>query len=128
MKVADGRHVVTDADAVEYERHMREWQKKLGLSGWRIVHSPIPAKKAMAEMDKFDWRQRQVTARLGREWLSSPVTPVTLEQTAVHELLHLLLFPLAQAAGSGTAMPDDEVASLEHSIINTLETLLVPDA
>jgi hypothetical protein len=117
--------LLTDADVAEYWRHLKAWQIKLGLQDWRIVYSPIPAKKAMAEMDKWDWLQRQVTARVGRDWKSSPINSATLEQTAVHELLHVLLYELVQEAKNPHATEDD-LGSKEHRVINALEQLLVP--
>ena len=122
----DGRNIVTDDEAATFMRYLRQWQAKLGLQDWRIVLSPRPAKKGvMAEMDKFDWRQRQVTCRLGRDWFATPVTPATLEQTAVHELLHVVFFEMMMKARDPAAS-DDELASIEHRVINLLENLLVP--
>jgi hypothetical protein len=116
---------VTDADATEFAKCLRAWQVKLGLQDWRIVLSPIAAKKSMAEMDKWDWLQRQVTCRLGRDWKSTPVNSTTIEQTAVHELLHVLLFELIETARNPTSSHED-IGSVEHRVINTLEQLLVP--
>lgn len=118
---------LTPDDVAEFGRQLRLWQEKLGLSGWRIVLSKVPAKKSMAEMDKWDWPQRQVTCRVGHDWKSTPVTPKTIEQTAVHELCHVLLFPVIEAARNPQTS-DDDLRSLEHSVINVLERLLVPGA
>jgi hypothetical protein len=49
----------------------------------------------------------------------------TLEQTAVHELLHVLLYPLIEAAKSAQTS-DEDLRSIEHGVINALERLLVP--
>ncbi len=119
-------NTLTPDDVEEFGRYLRIWQAKLGLMGWRIVQSPVPAKKSMAEMDKWDWAQRQVTCRVGLDWKSTPVTPGTIEQTAVHELLHVLLYPLIEAAKSAQTSEDD-LRSIEHSIVNALERLLVPN-
>lgn len=119
-------NTLTPDDVAEFGKHLREWQGKLGLMGWRIVQSPIPAKKSMAEMDKWDWPQRQVTCRVGLDWKSTPVTSGTLEQTAVHELLHVLLYELKQTAQE-PGISDEDLRSIEHGVINALERLLVPD-
>lgn len=118
---------LTPDDALEFERHLRRWQQKLGLSDWRIVLSPKPAKRVMAQMTNWDWQQRQVTCRLGPDWKSTPVNDFTIEQTAVHELLHVLLYELIEAAKNNQISVTD-LGSVEHRVINVLEGLLVPEA
>jgi hypothetical protein len=115
----------TPDDAMEFERYVKKWQVRLGLQDWRIVMSPKPAKGSLAEMANWDWRQRQVTCRLGPDWKSTPVNSTTLEQTAVHELLHVLLYELIEYAKETRSSPDD-LASVEHRVVNTLESILVP--
>lgn len=116
---------LTPDDVAKFGELLRAWQGKLGLQDWRIVLSPLPAKKSMAEMDKWDWPQRQVTCRVGLDWKSTPVTDGTIEQTAVHELLHVLLYPLIEAARNPHT-DEGELRSIEHGIINLMERLLVP--
>jgi hypothetical protein len=116
---------VLPAGVASFQRHLTAWQDRLGLSDWRIVLSSLRAKNAMAEMSKWDWKQRQVTCRIGLNWKATPVTEHSIEQTAVHELLHVMLYELiAYAKESSTK--DDDLASIEHRVINTLERLLVP--
>lgn len=117
---------LTSADIVEFERQLKAWQARLNLGDWRIVLSPTRAKSAMAEMDKWDWQQRQVTCRVGEDWKATPVNHATLAQTAVHELLHVMLFELIEAA-KNNQITDEQLGSIEHRVINTLERLLVPD-
>lgn len=119
-------HLTTPDDAVEFESYLREWQIRLGLQDWRIVMSPVPAKGSMAEMDKWNWPQRQVTCRFGNNWKATPVTPHSLEQTAVHELLHVLLYELIEVAKNNQVSPDD-LMSAQHRVINALEGLLVQE-
>ena len=118
-------NTLTPDDVAEFGRHLREWQIHLGLQDWRVVMSPIPAKKVMAEMDKWDWQQRQVTCRVGLDWKSTPVTSETLAQTAVHELLHVLLYELIEAA-KNNQISVEALGSIEHRVINVMERLLVP--
>ena len=116
---------LTEADIETFKQCLREWQAKLNLNGWRIVFSPIPAKGVMAQMDKWDWRQRQVTCRIGLDWKSTPVNKHTLEQTAVHELLHVAVFELIQLAQT-PGISQDDLLSAEHGFINMMEANLVP--
>jgi hypothetical protein len=117
---------LTPEDAESFWAHLRRWQLKLGLAGWRITRSPKPAKNAMAMMANWDWRQQQVSCRLGLDWRSSEVTQKSLEQTAVHELLHVLLHPLIEVAKT-PGVDEESIAAAEHNVINTLEALLVPE-
>jgi hypothetical protein len=116
---------VTDDEAEQFRKHLRTWQTRLGLGTWRIVFSPKPAKNAMARVAEFDWPQRQARIELGRDWKSSPVNAGTLEQTAVHELLHVVLYELVEAARNPHASAD-ELVSIEHAVVNALEKALVP--
>jgi hypothetical protein len=116
---------LTPDDVAEFGRHLREWQVQLGLQDWRIVFSPKEAKGCMASMSDWDWRQRQVTCRLGFDWKATPITTLTKKQTAVHELLHVLLYELITTAQQ-PGVSEETIASIEHRVINTLERLLVP--
>lgn len=119
-------YTLTDEDSAAYWRLFRDWQRKLGLMDWRITQSPDTTKpNVMAFIDTFDWVQRQAKATLNRRWKSTPITKHTLEQTAVHELLHVMLHELVEKAQT-PGVHADELASVEHSIINRLELLLVP--
>lgn len=116
---------LTPDDVAKFGRYLKLWQGRLGLQDWRIVLSPMPAKKCMAEMVNWDWQQRQVTCRVGLDWKSTPVTDATLEQTAVHELWHVVLFPLIEAA-KNNQISEADLGSIEHRIINMIEQVLVP--
>lgn len=118
-------NVLTPDDAEAFWNALSRWQGELSLTDWRITQSPKPS-CYMADMHRWDWKQRQVSCRLGLNWKSSPITDVSIEQTAVHELLHVLLYPLIETV-RGNSSPDD-IASAEHAVINVLERLLVPDA
>jgi hypothetical protein len=115
---------LTPDDEDEFWKSLREWQTKLSLNNWRITKSPIESKN-LAEMAKWDWKQKQVTCRLGLNWKSSEITKESLEQTAVHELLHVLLHALIEISKENKS--EDDVCAAEHDVINTLERLLVPD-
>jgi hypothetical protein len=123
--LGDDNNQVLPAGVAAFERALIAWQDRLGLSDWRIVFSPLRAKNAMAEMSKWNWKQRQVTCRIGLDWKGTPVTQHNIEQTAVHELLHVMLYELIAFSKEATTK-DDDLASIEHRVINTLERLLVP--
>jgi len=79
----------------------------------------------MARVAEFDWPQRQARIELGRDWKSSPVNAGTLEQTAVHELLHVVLYELIETARDPHA-DANHLASVEHAVVNALEKAFVP--
>jgi hypothetical protein len=116
-------NILSDDDVAMFWGAMDHWQAKLGLQDWRITQSMRPPAGAMAMMDKWDWAQRQVRCRLNRNWKGEKPTPDTISQTALHELLHVLLHPLIESARDARSMPED-VAAAEHAVINTLERML----
>ena len=125
-RVDSADHMVTPDDALLFDKYVKQWQRKLNLANWRIVMSPQPARGSMAEVAKFDMPQLQAVIRLGANWKSTPVTPHSLEQTAVHELLHIMLYELIENA-KNNAISVDDLHTAQHRIINALEGLLVPE-
>lgn len=115
----------TEQQAAEFAGYVRAWQAKLGLIDWRINVTSKRAKSCMAQMFKWDLGQRQVVCQLGDAWREAPPDSNALEQTAVHELLHVLLHELIETAKT-PGVTDEAIASIEHRVINVLEPLLVP--
>lgn len=115
---------VTPEDGDKFQTYIEKWQRNLNLGDWRIVRSPNPAKGAMAEVSKRDLAQKLAVYRIGVDFGATPVTARSLEETAVHELLHVFLFPLLEAARDPHTSAET-LDSLEHSVINVLEKLLV---
>ena len=114
---------MTDDQVTMFWGALCYWQEKLGLQDWRITHSMRVPAGAMAMMDKWDWPQRQVRCRLNRNWKSEEPTPDAISGTALHEILHVLLHPMIEAAKDQRTLPEDLQAA-EHAVINKLERLL----
>ena len=70
---------------------------------------------------EFNLPARLAIYKLG-DFGSEAITPESLEQTAIHELLHVVLFDLVNTAASKSS--DDELEMAEHCVINMLEKLL----
>lgn len=116
-------HMLTDDDVAVFWEAVAHWQERLGLQDWRITQSMRPPAGAIAMVDKWDWKARQVRCRLNRNWKGEEPTTQALAATALHELLHVLLHHLIETAKDPRAS-DDDLASSEHAVINKLERLL----
>ena len=115
---------VATADAAKFSDFCVHWQERFALTDWRLTVSERRARrKVMAEVAAQDLEQRMVTIRLGKSFAPHPVNDDTLNQTACHEMLHVLLHELIETAKKD---PEDEdvLRSAEHRVINVLERLL----
>lgn len=102
------------------------WQQRLGLTDWRITRSDMPPNgKTLCEVRDWDFPQRQVSCRLNTNWFTQEPTETAIEQTAVHELLHVLLADVIEY-GFTAGAERDSMRTIEHAAINRLERLLVP--
>jgi hypothetical protein len=116
---------VDEDDKALFDERVKYWQERLGLNDWRIVRSKKKKTTAMAEIFSRDAHQRVADYGVGNDWVSEPVTPVSIDKTAMHEVLHVFLEGLIQAAvdhGQG-----NETLAEEHRIIHILERLLNPE-
>lgn len=78
----------------------------------------------MAEVFSRDSHYRLATYGVGSDFGSTPVTKETLDSTALHEVAHIFLMGLIQAAIDHKE--GNETLAEEHRIIHILERLLVP--
>lgn len=112
---------VSDADCKLFDASVLKWQKVLNLSDWRIERGSNRAdKKNMAEV-LFDPDARLATYRIGESFGPVSVSPMTLDATACHEMLHVLLYDLINASA-------DARDGVEHRVINVLEKILMKAA
>ena len=105
---------VTEADCLLFDEYIKKWQRLLSLEQWRIERSTRRATKVMAEVITND-PGMLATYRIGANFGAAPVTAYTLESTALHEVLHVMLrkFKLDQSEAN------------EHKVVNMLEKLLM---
>jgi len=108
----------------EFDGYMQKWQSAFGLHGWRIERVPKVTKGALASV-LIDYEGHTAFYRIG-EWKTTEPSPFNLEQTAVHELLHVLLSDLKQAVKKES--DSETVMGLEHGVVNLLEKLLMRTA
>lgn len=117
------RNPLTAQHTLKFHEYMLYWQGVLSLGDWRIERSTKRAQKgALAEVH-FDDEQRLVAYRIGDAW-ANPVTDDDLKETALHEMLHVLLHDPLSVAQDRTASPE-QVGTAEHRVINLLERILM---
>jgi len=118
-------NIPTPEDAKLFAQSVRKWQQILSLGDWRIEKGSKAAKAAMASVE-FNSAARLATYRLG-DFGAEKITPESLDQTALHELLHVFLHDLMTVAQDPKSS-QDEVEMQEHRVINLLEKLLSKDS
>jgi hypothetical protein len=117
-------NIPTPEDAAHFAQSVRKWQQVLNLGDWRIEKGLKPAKNAMASVE-FNEGARLATYRLG-DFGAEKITPESLDQTALHELLHVFLHDLVTVAQDPKS--SDQVEMQEHRVVNILEKLLSKDS
>ena len=118
-------NIPTPEDSALFAQSVRKWQQVLNLGDWRIERGSKPAKNAMASVE-FNEGARLATYRLG-DFGAEKITPESLDQTALHELLHVFLHDLMTAAQDPKSS-QDEIEAQEHRVVNLLEKLLSKDS
>jgi hypothetical protein len=118
-------NIPTPQDALFFAQCVKKWQTILNLQDWRIERGLKPAKQAMASVE-FDDAARLATYRLG-DFGGEEITPKSLDQTALHELLHVFLHDLLLVTSNPNSS-DEELQKQEHRVINLLERLLMKDS
>lgn len=107
--------------ALMFDGYVKKWQEKLSLCDWRIERGSLPCKKAMATIE-FNDPARLAVYRLG-DFGAETITEESLERTALHELLHVVLHDLMMTTTDCSSSPE-QIEAAEHRVINLLERLL----
>ena len=118
-------NIPTPHDAAYFAQSVKKWQQVLSLSDWRIEKGLKPAKQAMASVE-FNDTARLATYRLG-DFGSEKITPHSLDQTALHEMLHIFLHDLITTAQDPKSS-QDQIDTQEHRVVNLLEKILFKDS
>ena len=118
-------NIPTPEDSALFAQSVRKWQQVLNLGDWRIEKGLKPAKNAMASVE-FNEAARLATYRLG-DFGAEKITPESLDQTALHELLHVFLHDLMTVAQDPKSS-QEEIEVQEHRVVNLLEKLLIKDS
>ena len=113
-------HAITAEHRAKFAAALEYWQDELGLRDWRITLLQKPAKRYVMAEVSIDLEARLAQVAISSSWKVKP-TDKEFDDTALPELLHVLLRPLLEVAKGDSEMM---TGSVEHSIINTLERLL----
>ena len=117
------KNLVTPADDDKFSGYVTKWQTLLNLHDWRITRRGSAASKgAMADI-AISAGDKLAQWRIGKHFGAEAVSDYTLESTALHELLHVLLAEFKEVVASKAA--DEILDGAEHRVIHTLERLLV---
>ena len=114
-------NIPTPEDVQVFAQSVKKWQQVLNLGDWRIEKGSKAAKEAMASVE-FNQNARLATYRLG-DFGAEKITQESLDQTALHELLHVFLHDLLMVA-TDPKSSDEDIEMQEHRVINLLEKLL----
>lgn len=107
----------------QFGAFMSQWQDRLNLRDWRVEPGGKPARRGLMATVTNSVADRLAVWRLGPDFGAVPVTAESLESTAKHECLHILLAELVELARCSTTS-DDALAAAEHRVVITLEKLL----
>jgi hypothetical protein len=112
---------ITPEQVAEFKRLLPIWVELLNLGDWRITFTRKRPIANHAHVEIFD-DDRLARISIGRDWGSNPPSEFELEDTLVHELLHVKVFDLAKSAEKHNA---ETVNALEHAVIIPLSKTLV---
>jgi hypothetical protein len=96
-------------------------QVRLNLQDWRIENSGRFAGKGCLADVAISPEDKLAVISIGRDWGSMPINEKTVNETALHEVLHVFLRQLVDSAESRDA---SRLSSAEHSVVVVLEKLL----
>jgi len=104
----------------------RKWQKDLGLTNWKIkvewgYYSDMDESDGKVYgFNEYDPNHMTSTIKIMKNIMDGDV-----EETIVHELMHLFMFPLESAAGFSIKSPTDQWETAMEQTLNKLSELLV---
>ena len=114
-------HPITDADVARFRELLAEWRSRLHLKSWRFVKGRRRPSGDIANVSIYP-EHRLVRYEIGKSWGDEP-GPAEVEEAVIHELMHVVLSPLIDAALQAKKY-DDKVTGEEHAVITVFEQLL----
>lgn len=115
------KNPITDEDVARFRELLAEWRGRLHLKSWRFVKGRRRPSDDIANVSIYP-EHRMVRYEIGKTWGEDP-GPNDIEETVVHELMHVVLSPLIDAALKSDKY-DEAVVGEEHAVITVFEQLL----
>ena len=111
-----------DLDFELFQSEFKKWQRKFGLTGYRVYFEQEEINGAFADI-KINQGEMSVTVRLNSK-LSADVKPHRdIERSAKHEAIHLLVGRLEQN-GRYRYSSEDEIYEATEELVFRLEDLI----
>ena len=105
-------------------KRVKHYQTLLNLNDWRIENSGRPAGRGCLADVGVSPEDQLAVVSVGADWGSMPISEKTLNETAAHEVLHVFIRRLVDAAQS---RDPSAIATAEHSVVVVLEKILTGD-
>ena len=105
-----------------FHKDVSNWLELFKLADWEVHYMFCEDKVDELADCTTTTQNKQALIRLYSEWDIDP-TPEALDQTACHEVLHVLFAQLMQLAAD-RYVTDKQLADAEHDVIRALERVL----
>jgi len=119
---------LTQKDFEYFKKKVKYWLKKFGLKEWDTFFEF--KKDTNGGFAEINWNCEKVkaTITLKRKWnCGVSDKKYQIEKTALHEVLHLLLAPLAELNIKKVKSYSSKYITEEHKIINRLISVLLKE-
>lgn len=110
------------------QQSCEEWQRRLKLQDWDISVKIIPHRESEDSWGSVRWNLQEKFADiklLDPADQSSSMRPYSMEETLVHELLHLHLAPLDVSEAKGLAQ-EQAINAIARALVNLKNANLPP--
>lgn len=117
-----GLHRTTQSDFRKFKASVEYWLEQFGLTDWDVAIKHEDLEENAIGQASWLYRARCATISLSRAY-ESPVKDESVESTALHEVLELVLARLGGLAGDRT-WDESEWEAERHAVIHRLMAVL----
>lgn len=97
-----------------FEDSINKWMKRLQITGWQIYVLNCDGENRFAQLGVNHY-SRTATFRLALDWSDEiPLTRAEIDKSALHEVCHLFIEPLAYLSMERYATEDQLIAAIEE--------------
>lgn len=111
----------TKKDFAEFCKWVRHYMKEFGLNDWTVYFAHEEVKGGVASCSARII-SRGVTFTLSTEPLVANKEELNIKETALHEVIHLLIAPVSHLVGSYTS--EDEWRQADEALVCRLTSIL----